>query len=138
MKREKKKRKKLFFVDVNGAQGTVYDGTTVVISEKKLPSPSKQFDGICAYLSPRIPKRSPIGTIMDIAIGDPIVLRKCVFAGWVRKSKKDVPEEVRWLAENNTIQGLVVFVWKKRRVWILGSWVSRLEDMKASSHLSVI
>lgn len=129
---KKEKKKKLFFVDVSNVQGVVYNGVTVVISEKKLPPSSKRFDGMCTYLCPRIPKHIPIGTIMDIAIGDPIVLRKCIFAGRVRKSKKDTPEEVRWLAENNPIQGLVAFTWKKRRVWVLDIWVSRIEDMRKS------
>lgn len=132
------KRKRLFFVDVLGAQRKAYTGTVVIISEKKLPPPSKRFKWQCACYTNPMPRRIPIDTVMDIVIGDPIVLRKCIFGGRVRKSKKDAPEEVRRLAQDNPTQRLFEFVWKKRRVWILGNWVSRLEDMIASLHISVI
>jgi hypothetical protein len=83
--------RKLYFYDCIGLLEKKPSSFTTVISEGKLP---RKVGGRCAVALPRLSKKLKAGTILDLVVGDPRIIRnaKLLMKG---ESWKELPKEIR-------------------------------------------
>lgn len=117
-----KKRRKLFYYDYNG-RFACDRANAKLISEIKLPGLSEdpRLVGKCAFdYFDRGMREIPVGTVLDLVFGDPIVLKRCKALLLVTK---DVPRVARKWSK------ISVFRYKRKRFWVMLSWCCRLENI---------
>ncbi len=86
----------------------------LALSTKKFP---EKMIGKCAARLPRLPKKLPIGSVLDLCIGDPFVLEECKLVA--KKRKKDIPFPP-WLKKHlSTYPGEIWWTFKRND----GSWL---------------
>lgn len=86
--------KKLYFYDVFGLLETECNGGTMVVSEGKLPRKTR---GKCALDLPHISKKTPAGTVLDLIVGDPRIVKGATL---LARNSKGMPKEFRRVVEN--------------------------------------
>jgi hypothetical protein len=121
----------LFYYDFDGnllKGDDQFSYTSTCASEVKLPAPSKskRIEGKCCYTHPAIPHAVKIGDIVDVAFGDPVILKGCEL---VSRRKQDVPAEVR-----NRIGSygskILTFRYKGGKVWVDDGQACLLYELK--------
>jgi hypothetical protein len=113
---------KYFYYDYSANKSPVCRAE--VVSEKKLPRPDPKFKGKCSPLSRNIPPKLKVGRVVNIAFGDPRILRGC------RKlSLKRNPFPTN---ENTSIKKrfMVVFKFQGGRFWVDRRVICLLKDLK--------
>jgi hypothetical protein len=131
----KKPGRKLFFYNIDGKPMVAaewednYWNSPAIASEVKLPAPSKKFAGECSLRYPFITDTAKIGEVIDIALGDPIVLRKCEF---LSRGESRVPKKIR--KELYLRSEILTFRYKRYgiagRVWVNSLDACLLDDLK--------
>ncbi len=120
---------KYYFYDFEGCKQTKCDFDTSLISTVSLPRFSKKHEGKCAQ-DYNFPKRPPIGTMFNIAFGDPRIMMSCKL---ISKGRKDLPEEVRKLIKDKSsiyIRDLLCFEYNGGRLYIDRDRICTLENME--------
>lgn len=127
----KKTKRELFYYGLDGRMRKALWrlGDSVCVSEVKLPAPSRKFDGLCCFWYPLIPNTVRVGDVVDIAIGDPIVLRGCKL---LSRGSQKVPVEVRKgrLDRFGIGRGILTFRYKGGKVWVSAGHTCLLSKLK--------
>ena len=93
-----------------------------LVSEIKLSKKNEKLDGKCVTSCPRL-GRVPAGTVLDLAYGDPIVLKNCTV---ITYDKKNTPTEVSEEYDGRTCMTLL---YKGKRIWVAKFQICRLKDV---------
>ncbi len=106
--------KRFFFYNYRGHKVNSYSSFHVVlISEGELPPFSKKYEGRCAFFSKDIPRKILVGSIIDIAFGDPRIMKKCKFISW---NLEGVPSEmVTYIKDGITLEYHGKKIWANRK-----------------------
>lgn len=115
-------RRKFYYYNFNGTR--VPKSLSSMVSEFKLPEPTRVLDGKCAYSSPNIPKRFKPGSRMTVAFGDPIILYGCTMLSF---SKHPAPTRFEFMNDD-----VLVFRYAGRRFWVDRICLSRLKDLRSA------
>ena len=96
-----------------------------LVSERKLPKPSKRFKGACVdihsnTISLQLCKQT--GAAVDLAVGALIVLRRCTM---LSLEENPVPEEAMCL-QHNAFGCVFVFRYRGARIWGVSVMFSEL------------
>lgn len=120
------KEQKLFYYSyIDGLPSSKFDPRCVrVVSEVELPRPSKKHAGKCACWSYNMFPDLESGEIVDIAMCDPIVLKKCEA---LSLRENPAPEEFVKVMKRHE-KTIVVFRYHGGRVWIDRAHVCLLKD----------
>jgi len=114
---------KLFFYDYDGNLRDRID-TAFLISEVELPSSLEQIDGDCAT---SFNEAIPIGTVIDLVYGDPIVIPGCKLLSITDEPPDDFPgdrdEFIGW-------GHVLTFEFQGKRFWADSDFSCRREDYK--------
>lgn len=100
----------------------------VAASEKKLPAPSKMFDGICCSRMPKISRKLEIGSVVDVAFGDPIVLRNCTL---LSRNQENLPEIMAKVREQEPGEGpILTFEYRGKKLWVCSDFACLLKELE--------
>jgi hypothetical protein len=126
---------KLFYYNLLGEREESLNPKVFMISEQELPARSDKYSG-CAVNSERIPDYVPIGSIIDIAAGDPIVLEKVkLLSRELNYEDLNIPDDVKEMSWIGKVKkpsrwDVNAFEYLGKRVWIIDDFVCLLDDLK--------
>ena len=137
---EETERKELFYYDFLDCRCTSRpDFETCLVSEVKLPAPPRnflglrKFSGICCMYLPRIPLTVKVGDVVDIAYGDPIILKGCRLLA--RGNRETVPAEViSALGVNGFGTEILTFEYKGGKIWTIAHQVCLLSELEKKAN----
>ena len=117
-----------FFYNSKGLPTHCEDTDCVVVSKIKLPQPTKakRFLGKCCIRKDRIPWHMRKGTRINVAFGDPVILRECKFQGVINYTGK-MPSAVRGAFVGNYY--ILLLEYKGAPVWVLYTHACLLEKL---------
>lgn len=116
----------LYYYDVSGEQQKGFDCWHIVlVSEGKLPNFSKKYDRMCSYFSPDIPTDILSGSIIDVAFGDPRILKRCKLISW---NLDGAPKEIIEDALGKQYSGITL-EYRGKKIWALTNWLCLEKDL---------
>jgi len=126
-------RKELFYYDFLDCRRTRKPSSrTCLVSEVKLPAPPRnflglrKFSGICCMYLPRIPLTVKVGDVVDIAYGDPIILKGCKLL--VRDNGETMPAEVKRVLGAGP--EILTFGYEGGKIWAFSHQVCLLSELE--------
>ena len=131
-----KTKRELFFYDIDGEPIDIDNDNdwrcTVATSEVRLPAPSKskKVVGKCSFRYSLITDTVKVGDVVDIAVGDPIVLRGCEL---LSRGKSRIPNKV-WEEMGFCADDILTFRYKRYgvdgRIWVYCHDACLLSDLE--------
>jgi len=119
--------KKYFYYDCNGNKERGFSLSTVLISEGLLPDFSEKHKGKCSFSSKNILlKSTPIGSIIDVAFGEPRIVKRCKLIAWILDG---APDKMLKDAQETRFEG-VTLEYEGKKIWAYRNWLCLEKDLR--------